>query len=245
MKKIIIANLKMELDLKQSLNLLKDYRKIFIVDKIRHQLIVCPDFLCLAYLSAKNQEKRTFPFHLGSQTLGHLKFGALTGEISAFNLKKIGINYSLIGHSERRQMGESNSIINEKIKIALKAKIVPIVCLGENKKTNKKNLNNFIVKELNEVLAGLTKVEIKKIIIAYEPVWAIGSGKPCLPEKANEVHKIIKDLIKKEYKLDIKVLYGGSVNENNSKDYLNLENIDGLLVGRASTSALKFRKIIN
>ncbi len=245
MSKIIIANFKMELSLKQSLKLLENYKMIFIVNNIKHTVIACPDYLSLAYLSAKNQEKRTFPFHLGSQNIGHLNYGALTGEVSVFNLKNLGVNFSLIGHSERRKIGEDNFLINEKIKTALKAKITPVVCLGEEKKISKEAFNKYIAKELKELFKDINKVDIKKIIIAYEPVWAIGTNNPCLPKKANEIHQVIKNFIKKNYQTDIKVLYGGSVNEKNAKDYLVFDNIDGLLVGKASTSAIKFKKIIS
>lgn len=245
MSKIIIANFKMELDLKQSLKLIENYKKIFLTHKIKYKIIVCPDFLSLAYLSAKKQEKRTFPFHLASQTIGHLKYGALTGEVSPLSLKNIGVNYSLIGHSERRQMGEKNSLINKKIKMALKAKIVPIVCLGSEKKLTKNTLHKFITNELKEILVNLSKSKIKKIIIAYEPVWAISPNEPCSPKIASQVHSFIKDYFNNKYKINICLLYGGSVNDINAKDYLAYDNIDGLLVGNASLSALKFKKIIS
>ncbi len=245
MSKIIIANFKMELSIRQSLRLLENYKKIFLINNIKHTVIACPDYLSLAYLSTKNQEKRTFPFHLASQNIGQLSYGALTGEVSALNLKSLGVSFSLIGHSERRKMGEDNFLINEKIKIALKAKLIPVVCLGEEKKISKEAFNKYITKELKELFKAINKVDMKKIIIAYEPVWAIGTSNPCFPKKANEIHQIIKELIKKNYQTSIKVLYGGSVNDKNAMDYLVYDNIDGLLVGKASTSAIKFKKIIS
>ncbi len=245
MSKIIIANLKMELSLKQSLKLLENYKKIFITNKIKHTVVVCLDYLSLAYISAKNQEKRTFPFHLGSQNIGHLKYGALTGEVSAFNLKSLGVNFSLIGHSERRKMGETNSLVNKKIKMALKAKISPVVCLGEEKKLSKEALKKYIAKEISQMLKGFNKADMKKIIIAYEPVWAISPNKPCSPKVAGQVHNFIKEFFMKRYKINICLLYGGSVNGTNAKDYLVYDNIDGFLVGNASLSALNFKKIIS
>lgn len=245
MNKIIIANWKMSLSLKQSLNLLANYKQALKSKKTKNQIIVCPDFLSLAYLAAKKQDKRTFPFYLGSQTIGHLKYGALTGEISAFNLKKIGVNYSIIGHSERRQMGEDNDLILKKIKTALNAKLRPIVCFGEKNKMSKKKSQAFIEKQIKQCFSGLKKQEVEKIIIAYEPVWAIGSKNPCLAKDANLIHKEIKDMVLKNFSASVKVLYGGSVDDKNAKDYLAYENIDGLLVGGASLSIFQFKKIIN
>ena len=245
MSKTIIANFKMELSLKQSLDLLKKYKKGLKTINTNYNLIVCPDFLCLAYLSAKDEKTRVFPFNLGSQTVGHLKYGALTGEVSAFNLKDIGVSFCLLGHSERRQMGENNHIIREKIKTALKAKLIPVLCIGEEKKLSKSKLDTFLAKEIRETFSGFSQSEMKKIIIAYEPVWAIGNKNPCLPKKADEVHGLIKEIIFKKFKTNIKVLYGGSVNGENAKSYLEWENIDGLLVGGASLSWKKFKKVIN
>ncbi len=245
MSKIIIANWKMELSLKQSLKLLKDYKQILKFKKKNYQIIVCPDYLALAYLAAKQESSRVFPFYLGSQNLGHKNYGALTGEVSALNLKKIGANFSLIGHSERRAMGEKNSLLKEKVLTALKANIIPVLCLGEEKKISQKKLESYIEKEIKEIFSGLSSRQAKKVIIAYEPVWAIGSNNPCLPKKASQVHNIIKEKIGNKFGHLAKVLYGGSVNADNAQDYLNYDSIDGLLAGGASLKVNKFKKIIN
>jgi len=245
MSKIIIANWKMELNLKQSLKLLKEYKKILKLKKRNYSYIVCPDFLSLAYLAAKQESSRVFPFYLGAQTLGHQNFGALTGEVSPLNLKRIGVNFSLVGHSERRYMGEKASLLKEKILSALKVNIIPVLCLGEEKKLSQKKLENYIDKEIKDIFSELSKSQIRQIIIAYEPVWAIGSNNPCSPKKASQVHSIIKEKINNKFGHLPKVLYGGSINGENAKDYLNYNNIDGLLVGGASLNANKFKKIIN
>jgi len=243
MKKIIIANWKMELSLKKSLNLLKEYNLKLKFDPKDKKLIICPDFLTLGYLSAQDERKRDFSFFLGAQTSGHLNFGPLTGEISAINLKKIGVSYVILGHSERRQVGESNGLIKDKILLALKANIVPIICLGEKKK-GRAGIS-FIKKQLKEIFLDLPEIVKKPIIVAYEPVWAIGSNTPCSSLQAFKVSQVIKDFFLKYYQLEVKVVYGGSVNDKNAKNFLKQENIDGLLVGGASLSYIKLQKIIN
>ncbi len=245
MTKTIIANWKMALSLAKSLDLLKKFKVELESLPTKHRLVVCPDFLSLGYLAALKGEQRTFPFFLGAQTAGHLQFGALTGEIASANLKKIGLTYLILGHSDRRQVGETNDLIKEKMLISLKNKLRPIICLGEEKKQSRAKTNLFIEKQLTEIFLKLTNSDLKKIIIAYEPVWAIGSQQACSPQQAKQVHGLIKDFFRQKYQTAPAVVYGGSVNGHNASRFLSQENIDGLLVGGASLSWSQFKKIIN
>ena len=178
--------------------------------------IICPPF---PYLSV-------FKYNfLCAQDCHWEESGAFTGEVSPKRLKNLGVKYVIIGHSERRALGETEEIIEKKLKAALKAGLIPILCVGEKKGENAKKVIN---KQLKKNLKG--------VIIAYEPVWAIGTGNFCSANKANKVREFIKE------KLDNKILYGGSVNSKIAKDYLKI-GFDGLLVGGASLDAEEFRKI--
>lgn len=246
MSKIYIANWKMQLKLAKSLALLKEF-KYKLEIKRNAKVIVCPDFLSLGYIAAQIGQERIFPFHLGAQNTGQLDKGALTGDVSALNLKKIGVNYIILGHSERRQAGEVNSLIKEKILNCLNLNLYPIVCLGESKAEKKAKLTNKVIARQLKELFDFNKENkrIKNIIIAYEPLWAIGTNLACKPEDANMVFEIINNFFAKKFKVKPACLYGGSVNTGNAASFLKQENIDGLLVGGESLSLSKFNKIIN
>lgn len=208
-KKLIIANWKMNPE-----TLIKAKRLFNAVKKTK--AIICPPF---PYLSV-------FKYNfLCAQDCHWEESGAFTGEVSPKRLKNLGVKYVIIGHSERRALGETEEIIEKKLKAALKAGLIPILCVGEKKGENAKKVIN---KQLKKNLKG--------VIIAYEPVWAIGTGNFCSANKANKVREFIKE------KLDNKILYGGSVNSKIAKDYLKI-GFDGLLVGGASLDAEEFRKI--
>nr|WP_307774837.1 triose-phosphate isomerase [uncultured Cetobacterium sp.] len=176
--------------------------------------------------------------------------GAYTGEISPEMLKEIGVTYVILGHSERREyFNETNEFINEKVKCALANGITPILCIGEKleeRETGKtKEVNE---KQVREGLAGLTSEEAIKVVVAYEPVWAIGTGKTATPEMAEETHKEIRDVLTSmfgaEAAAEITIQYGGSMNAKNAKELLAMENIDGGLVGGASLEAATFIEVI-
>lgn len=174
-------------------------------------------------------------FRLGAQNCHWEEKGAFTGEISPKTLKELGVEYVIIGHSERRiHLQETDEMINKKLKAALKFGLIPILCIGEKENEDAKLI---VEKQLNEDLKDAADNEIKKIILAYEPVWAIGTGNFCDPQKAKKVLELIKE------KLDNRVLYGGSVNSKISGDYLKI-GFEGLLIGGASLDAEEFIKII-
>ena len=205
MKKLIVANLKMNLTLEEANDYL-DIIKKNIIDQL--EIIICPSFPFLPLFKNKD-------YKLGAQNCYYLDKGSYTGEVSPLQLKTIGVSYIIVGHSERRiYFKENNELINDKLKAILKHNIKPILCIGETMEERLLH-KTFIVlkKQLNEALKDIESDMLTDIVIAYEPVWAIGSGKTPTSQEIAEVINYIKDLIKKEYKIDnIIVLYGGSVN---------------------------------
>jgi len=210
-------------------------------------IVVCPVATALSDVKDVLDESN---IGLGAQNVYWEDSGAFTGEISAPILKDIGVQYVIIGHSERRQFfGETDETVNKRIKAALKHGLTPIVCVGEilQERENNKTFD-VIQKQCEGGFAGLTVAEIEKIIIAYEPVWAIGTGKTATPDQAQEVHKFIRELIKKLYDENvaqtIRIQYGGSVKPQNSVELMSQPDIDGALVGGASLKADSFSDII-
>ena len=184
---------------------------------------------------------------IGVQNICEEESGARTGEISASMIKDLGCKFSLIGHSERRIFfQESNKTISKKLNQANNNSVLPILCIGESAEENERNDTYDVLKfQLDEALKGL--FELSSLIIAYEPVWAIGSGKIPNPEEINSVHKMIKDVVQSRFpKIDLKsVLYGGSVNSKNASSLFAQEHIDGALVGGASLDGKEFAQIAN
>ena len=188
---------------------------------------------------------------IGMQNMYFENEGAFTGEVSPIMVKDCGCKYILIGHSERRHVfGETDLDVNKKIKAALKHDLEPMVCIGELLEEREKGSTNEVIKrQIDEAFAGISSEEALKIVIAYEPVWAIGTGKVATPEMAEEVHVLVRKLIAEKYDqatADIMpILYGGSVKPDNISGLFAQENIDGVLVGGASLDANSFLSIIN
>ena len=240
MKKIIIANWKMQLSLGESLSLAK---KISAKLKgVKNEIVICPDYLSVFPVS---QVLRRSKILVGAQDCAISDFGAYTGEVSALNLRKIGAKYVILGHSERREhLHENSAIINNKIKAALKNKLVPVLCVGE-KLIEKESgeTKSVVIDQLRRALDGIVLKNNNSLIIAYEPVWAIGSGKSITPAEAEEVHQFIKNQVSKILKKSVLVIYGGSVDSKNTKSIADQKDIDGFLVGGASLKAQEFIKI--
>lgn len=210
-------------------------------------IVVCPVATALSDVKDVIGETN---IGLGAQNVYWEDSGAFTGEISAPLLKDIGVEYVIIGHSERRQyFGETDETVNKRLKAALKHNLIPIVCVGEvlEEREGDKTFD-VIQKQCEGGLAGLSSEEGAKIIIAYEPVWAIGTGKTATPQQAQEVHKFIRDLLAKlfdeDVSLAVRIQYGGSVNPENSAELMSQPDIDGALVGGASLKADSFSEII-
>lgn len=187
---------------------------------------------------------------LGAQDIAPDIKGSMTGEVSAEMLKKLGVKYVIVGHSERRAMGESNELVNKKIKIALKGGITPIVCVGESNRDAQMKYLSFVSHQINESFKNLSSVDFKKIIIAYEPVWAIGKDaeREATPEESQEmaifIKKVLSDMFGGNNAKNVKILYGGSVNTKNAWQFLRYGGVDGLLVGRSSLNPKEFSEII-
>jgi triosephosphate isomerase len=202
----------------------------------KEEIVLCPPFLYLSEIKnliLKSQLK----IHLGAQNCFFEEMGAFTGEVSSKMLKSLGVKYVILGHSERRKiLKETDEMINKKVLAVLKEKLIPILCVGETEKERKSGKTFFVLKnQLNEGLKNVT--QIKNIILAYEPVWAIGTKNPCDPESAKKVLLFLRKFLKK-----IPILYGGSVNSKNAKDYIRV-GFNGLLVGGSSLNAKEFTKI--
>lgn len=179
------------------------------------------------------------------------EFGAQTGEVAPVMLKDAGCSHVIIGHSERRQFyGETDLSVNNKTKAALSAGLVPIVCVGEHLSEREAGKAETVVKtQLTDGLTGLTVADMERIIIAYEPVWAIGTGKTATPEQAQEMHRFIRQTLGSDHGSDIadtvRILYGGSVKPDNVVELMSQDDVDGALVGGASLEAESFAKIVN
>ena len=187
---------------------------------------------------------------IAAQNMNPNESGAYTGEISPLMLKDLGIEYVILGHSERREYyGETNEIVNEKVKAALKHGLKPILCVGEKLEDREAGNTEAVVEDHTRGgLVGVTAEEMKNVVIAYEPVWAIGTGKTASPEQAQDVHAFIRKLLTEMYSeevaQDVTVQYGGSMKPNNAKELISKEDIDGGLVGGASLEAESFASIV-
>ncbi len=205
------------------------------------EIWIAPPFTALAELSANSSIKR------GAQNFYPADQGAFTGEISAEMLKDVGVEFILIGHSERRTLfQETDALIHLKVKAALKHDLLPILCVGESLKEREAK-EAFSVIE-NQIRQALKEVPPTKIVLAYEPVWAIGTGKSATVQMASEMHAYCRSILEKmwgqEWALKTPILYGGSVNQDNAKEFLKNPEIQGVLVGGASLEVEKFIQII-
>lgn len=263
MKPIIIANWKMKLGLNESLNLTEKIKKGLIkkenriYDKFigvqnrwseKMDIVLCPSFTAI---SDVRKAAANTGFCLGAQDIFWEEKGAYTGEICASQLKEVGVKYVIIGHSERRgYLDETDKMIHKKMRLALAAGLIPILCIGETFEERKEGKKDYIiVKQLIGALEGIDIKKGQKLIIAYEPVWVIGSGQAVSPDEAELSAKLIKisllDIFSSDFiDNNIGIVYGGSVSGKDSKQFLDQPNIDGLLVGTCSLNAEEFLKII-
>jgi triosephosphate isomerase (TIM) len=245
-KKVIAGNWKMNNDLAQSQNLVSNILN-GLQSKPNCEVIICPPYTSLSEISSlvKNTSVK-----LGAQNMYSEDSGAFTGEVSASMLKSVGCEYVILGHSERRNIfGESDEMINKKVLKALESGLKPIFCVGELLEQREAGTTKDVVKR--QVESGLKNVDsskINEIIIAYEPVWAIGTGKTATSAQAQEVHEFIRSLIKNLFSSEVAekiiIQYGGSVKPENSGELLSQKDIDGALIGGACLKADSFLSII-
>ncbi len=206
-------------------------------------LLVCPPSV---YLVPVKESLGTSGVALGGQNMYHEANGAFTGELSASMLTDVGCKYVILGHSERRHiLGETDADVNKKTKAALAAGLVPIVCVGELLAEREAGETAAVIKkQFDASLTGIPAEQIEKVVIAYEPVWAIGTGKVATPQQAEEVHADLRRLLAERYNgrsaANVRILYGGSVKASNAGELMGQPNIDGALVGGASLKADDF-----
>lgn len=246
-KKIIAGNWKMNNDLQQSISLIEELKSKLQNKTLNCEVIICPPFTSLT--EAKKLIEGSV-IKLGAQNMYYEDSGAFTGEISAAMLKSVGCEYVILGHSERRTIfGERDEMINKKIRKAISEKLKPIFCVGETLEEREKDVTEKVIKkQIEKGLKDITPDEILDVIIAYEPVWAIGTGKTATPEQAQEAHHFIRKLLANMYSKDfanlITIQYGGSVKPENARELLSQKDIDGALVGGACLKADSFIGII-
>lgn len=244
-KPFIAGNWKMYKTLPEAIELAKALKKAS-AELEDSELVVIPPFTALSEVRKAIEGSM---IQLGAQNLFWEKEGAFTGEVSAPMLKSAGCQYVVIGHSERRQyFGETDETVNKKVKTALTYKLIPIVCIGESVDERKKGGTiEKVETQLNSGLEGLGQEEMGWIIIAYEPIWAIGTGITATPAQAEEVHSFIRDKLAEKYGKDQAscaiILYGGSVKADNAYSLIKENNINGALVGGASLDASSFIQI--
>ena len=222
-------------------------RELFKLDFGEVDVVLCPPFTTLSEVAEVLVES---DIGLGAQNMHWQDEGAFTGEISGQMLKDAGCQYVIIGHSERRQFfGETNETVNKKLKTALKYGLTPIVCVGENLQEREANKTFAVIQDhLKNGLVDISVEQMGKIVIAYEPVWAIGTGKTATGEQAQEVHKYIRDLFRQMYGDDlaetVRIQYGGSVKPENIAELMAKPDVDGALVGGASLKIDTFKEIV-
>ncbi|MDH4069647.1 MAG: triose-phosphate isomerase [Ignavibacteria bacterium] len=249
MRPIVIAgNWKMNLDLGETRTLLNGILQgVASARKESTHVIVCPPFTSLSLAS---EILRGSAIRLGAQNMSHHDNGAFTGEISWGMLKAVGCRYVIIGHSERRQFyGETDKLISLKMKKALDHDLIPIFCVGETLEQRERGeTETVITNQIRGGLEGVSTGEAARMILAYEPVWAIGTGKTATPQQAQDVHKVIRSLLADQFDstlaASIPIQYGGSVKPENASDLLACDDIDGALVGGACLKAESFLGIV-
>lgn len=247
MKKPLIAgNWKMYKTIPESINLINIIKAG--VHKVTDcDIVVCPPFTTLAAVSKEIEDTK---IEFGAQDMYFETEGAFTGEISPLMLKDVGCRYVILGHSERRQIfKETDELINKKVIAALKYNLIPILCLGETLEEREARRAFEVVKfQFDRSLKNLKAEEMERVVIAYEPVWAIGTGRTATPEQAEQMHSYIRRLLNEQYGDSIgqkvQIIYGGSVKPDNIAQLMAKPNLDGALVGGASVKAESFIQIV-
>lgn len=249
-KNIVAGNWKMNMDYEQGISLFSEIVNMVKDEVIGNQeVVVCSPFIHLAAISKLSSG--TGNVSIGAQTINEHESGAYTGEISASQVKSTGAAYVILGHSERRAyFNETDELLAEKVNAALKHDLKPIFCIGETKDERESGSYFDIIKtQLSKGLFHLDAEAFKNVVLAYEPVWAIGTGLTATPEQAQEVHAFIRKTLAEQYGQDIadgtSILYGGSANPSNAQSLFSQPDIDGGLIGGASLKSRDFLQIIN
>lgn len=247
-KNIVAGNWKMNKTFTQADDLLYEIKELLQSEKINNvEIIVCPP---MPFLELATDVAEEVNLSVGAQNVSHFSDGAYTGEVSALMLNSMDIEYCIVGHSERRKyFGENNMILAQKVDRLLDEEISPIYCCGELLEEREADEQFKIVEnQINEGLFHLSSDEIKNVVIAYEPVWAIGTGKTATPDQAQEMHAFIRTILEKKYGKavsdEVSILYGGSCNAKNAAELFSNPDVDGGLIGGASLKSEDFIAII-
>ncbi len=245
-KPIIAGNWKMNMTPSEARNLINDLKPL--VKDAGCDVVICPPYVDLALASELVKGSN---IHLGAQNIHWAEKGAFTGEVSANMLKELGVEYAIIGHSERRQyFGETDETVNARAKAAIAAGITPIICVGESLEERESGKTEAKVRaQVEKGLEGIAAEDVAKLVIAYEPIWAIGTGKTATDEQANETIGVIRETVAKVFGADtgaaVRIQYGGSMNPKNVKGLMAMPEIDGGLIGGASLKAVDFSQVVN
>ncbi|CAM2744640.1 triose-phosphate isomerase [Hathewaya histolytica] len=245
-KAIIAGNWKMNNTIEESLNLVKELKPL--VKDAEAEVIVCPSFLSIKGVI---DEVKGTNIKVGAQNMHFEENGAFTGEISPNMLNELGVDYVIIGHSERRQyFNETDCTINKKLKSSFKHNIIPILCVGETLEEKESGITKEVIgKQIKLDLYDISREEVENMVVAYEPIWAIGTGKTATSEEANATIKFIRSILEELYGTEtsdkVRILYGGSVKPSTIKEQMAKSDIDGSLVGGASLKAKDFSEIVN
>ena len=246
MKVLIAANWKMNKTLKEVNEFFGEFLRMVPYFPFDREVAIIPPFVYINYVAKKLSGTN---ISYGAQDVFYEEKGAFTGEVSPVMLKDIGCRYVIAGHSERRKyFCDTDEVVNKKVKAIMVHGMVPILCVGETLEQREKNETFSVVeKQVREALKDVGIKNGEDIVVAYEPVWAIGTGKTATPQQAEEVHKFIRKILKEifgEVAQEIRILYGGSVKPENASSLMEMENINGALVGGASLDPVSFYKII-
>jgi len=246
---IVIGNWKMKMGLKESLRLAKKLKRTLNKVGNKIEVGVCPSYTSLYSVSVTLVGTK---IKLGGQDMFWEEEGAYTGEISPLMLTEYGCRFVILGHSERRHnLGESDKMVHQKVRLALNHHLMPIVCVGEDYEQRQENQTDYvIISQVTKALDGIELKENDRLVIAYEPVWVIGTGQAIEPSEAEHAHNVIYhillDIFPEEIvKNKIRIIYGGSVDSVNVRSFTDREMIDGVLVGGASLDVEEFTKIVN
>ena len=246
-KPIIAGNWKMNNTVAAGTQLIKDLAPL-VKDNDKVDIVVCPTFTALAAVAEAAENTN---IHVGAQNVHWEKSGAFTGEISTDMLKEIGVEYVVIGHSERREyFGETDEGVNKRSRAALAAGLIPIICCGETLEIREAGTTNaFVEKQIKAALDQMSAEDVSKLVIAYEPIWAIGTGKTATFEQAEEVCSVIRETVAAKFGKtaadEVRIQYGGSVKPATIDGLMQKPNVDGALVGGASLKAPDFARIAN
>ncbi|MCF6138667.1 triose-phosphate isomerase [Pseudalkalibacillus berkeleyi] len=245
-KPIIAGNWKMHKTLEESKSFVKEISQL-IPDQEKIDSVICAPAL---FLNALVNETTDSKLHIGAQNMHHEESGAFTGEISPLALNDMNVEYVILGHSERREMfGETNESVNKKVHAAFKYNLVPIVCVGESlEQRESEETKPHVKKQVELALSGLSEDQVREVVIAYEPIWAIGTGKSATSEDANEVCAYIRNVVEEKYSKEVadnvRIQYGGSVKPETIGELMSQSDIDGALVGGASLKPQSFLQLL-